>query len=83
VAAQELLERDGERLHRFDPDAPLTDLDSRMLRAFAAYDQARTGTIGTPRPGGCCACSATGPSSPRTATARLGRPCPLRKAGQP
>jgi DNA-binding CsgD family transcriptional regulator/tetratricopeptide (TPR) repeat protein len=33
-----------ERLHRFDPGAPLTDLDSRILLACAAYDQARTGT---------------------------------------
>ena len=33
-----------ERLSRFDPGAPLTDLDSRILLAFAAYDQARTGT---------------------------------------
>jgi DNA-binding CsgD family transcriptional regulator/tetratricopeptide (TPR) repeat protein len=33
-----------ERLGRFDPDAPLTDLDSRILLAYAAYDQARTGT---------------------------------------
>jgi DNA-binding CsgD family transcriptional regulator len=33
-----------ERLSRFDPDAPLTDLDSRILLAYAAYDQARKGT---------------------------------------
>src|SRR5215472_6269224 len=33
-----------ERLSRVDPDAPLTDLDSRILLAFGAYDQARTGT---------------------------------------
>ena len=33
-----------ERLSRFDPDAPLTDLDSRILLAYGAYDQARTGT---------------------------------------
>jgi DNA-binding CsgD family transcriptional regulator len=33
-----------QRLSRFDPDAPLTDLDSRILFAYAAYDQARAGT---------------------------------------
>src|SRR5215470_14584739 len=33
-----------ERLCRFDPDAPLDDLDSRILLACAAYDQARAGT---------------------------------------
>ena len=33
-----------ERLSRFDPAAPLTDLDSRILLAYGAYDQARTGT---------------------------------------
>jgi DNA-binding CsgD family transcriptional regulator len=33
-----------ERLRGFDPGAPLTDLDSRILLAYAAYDQARTGT---------------------------------------
>jgi DNA-binding CsgD family transcriptional regulator len=33
-----------ERLSRFDPGAPLTDLDSRILLAYGAYDQARTGT---------------------------------------
>ena len=32
------------RLSGFDPGAPLTDLDSRVLLAYAAYDQARTGT---------------------------------------
>jgi DNA-binding CsgD family transcriptional regulator len=32
-----------ERLSRFDPSAPLTDLDSRILLAYGAYDQARTG----------------------------------------
>ena len=33
-----------ERLCRFDPDAPLDDLESRILLACAAYDQARAGT---------------------------------------
>ena len=33
-----------ERLRRFDPGAPLTDLDSRILLAYGSYDQARTGT---------------------------------------
>jgi DNA-binding CsgD family transcriptional regulator len=33
-----------ERLRGFDPGAPLTDLDGRILLACAAYDQARTGT---------------------------------------
>ena len=33
-----------DRLSRFDRDAPLTDLDSRILLAYGAYDQARAGT---------------------------------------
>jgi DNA-binding CsgD family transcriptional regulator/tetratricopeptide (TPR) repeat protein len=33
-----------DRLRRFDPSAPVTDLASRCLLAFGAYDQARTGT---------------------------------------
>jgi DNA-binding CsgD family transcriptional regulator len=33
-----------QRLRRFDPGAPLTDSDGRILLAYAAYDQARTGT---------------------------------------
>ena len=32
------------RLRRFDPAAPLTDFDGRILLAYAAYDQARTAT---------------------------------------
>jgi DNA-binding CsgD family transcriptional regulator/tetratricopeptide (TPR) repeat protein len=32
-----------QRLRRFDPGAPLADLDGRILLAYAAYDQARTG----------------------------------------
>jgi DNA-binding CsgD family transcriptional regulator len=33
-----------QRLRRFDPGAPLTDFGSRLLLAYAAYDQTRTGT---------------------------------------
>ena len=33
-----------ERLRRLDPGAPLTDFDGHILLAYAAYDQARTGT---------------------------------------
>jgi tetratricopeptide (TPR) repeat protein len=33
-----------EQLKRLNTGAPLTDLDSRILLAWAAYDQARTGT---------------------------------------
>src|SRR5215472_15095103 len=40
----ELLPLARERLRRFDPAAPLTDLEGRILLACAAYDQARTGT---------------------------------------
>jgi tetratricopeptide (TPR) repeat protein len=40
----ELLLLARERLSRFDPEAPLTDLGSRTLLAYAAYDQARAGT---------------------------------------
>jgi DNA-binding CsgD family transcriptional regulator/tetratricopeptide (TPR) repeat protein len=32
-----------QRLRRLDPGAPLTDFDGRILLAYAAYDQARTG----------------------------------------
>ena len=37
----ELVPLARERLSRFDPEAPLTDFDSRTLLACAAYDQAR------------------------------------------
>jgi DNA-binding CsgD family transcriptional regulator len=40
----ELVPLARQRLSRFDPRAPLTDFDSRILLAYAAYDQARTGT---------------------------------------
>jgi DNA-binding CsgD family transcriptional regulator len=40
----ELVPLARERLSRFDPEAPLTDFDSRTLLACAAYDQARAGT---------------------------------------
>jgi DNA-binding CsgD family transcriptional regulator len=40
----ELVPLARERLRRFDPAAPLTDLEGRVLLACAAYDQARTGT---------------------------------------
>jgi DNA-binding CsgD family transcriptional regulator len=40
----ELVTLARERLSRFDPEAPLTDFGSRALLAYAAFDQARTGT---------------------------------------
>jgi DNA-binding CsgD family transcriptional regulator len=40
----ELVPLARERLSRFDPEAPLTDFDSRSLLTYAAYDLARTGT---------------------------------------
>jgi len=40
----QLLPLARERLRQFDPGAPLTDLEGRILLACVAYDQARTGT---------------------------------------
>src|SRR5262245_13309685 len=42
LSEPQLLPLARERLRRFDPGEPLTDLDSRILLACAAYDQART-----------------------------------------
>jgi DNA-binding CsgD family transcriptional regulator len=40
----ELVPPARQRLGRFDPGAPLTGFDGRILLAYAAYDLARTGT---------------------------------------